>query len=305
MIPTGGPGNNNTSGCEAADFAGFPAGSIALMQRGTCTFGEKAPTPKAAGAVAASSSTRARSAGPPSSAERWAGRVTIPAVETSFDVGNGLRNGVLNGPTGVTMRVRVDRVAETRTTYNVIADRPGGDPNSVIVVGAHLDSVSRGPGINDNGTGSAAILEVAEQMRPERAAQQGALRLVGRGGARAPRLRALRHLAWRRRDGQIALNLNFDMIGSPNFVRFVYDGETPLSRSARGAVGPEGSGEIEQDFHDYFARGPGLAPDSLQRAHRLRPVHRGGIPAGGLFTGAEGIKTAEQAEVYGGPRAAV
>ena len=89
---------------------------------------------------------------------------TIPVIGTSFAVGDQLRNGVTNGPPSSTARVKVDRVSETRTTYNVLADSPTGDPNRTVVVGAHLDSVPRGPGINDNGSGSAGILEIAEQM---------------------------------------------------------------------------------------------------------------------------------------------
>ncbi len=69
-----------------------------------------------------------------------------------------------NGATGSEARVRVDRVNETRTTYNVLAETPTGDPNNVVVVGAHLDSVPRGPGINDNGSGSAGVLEIAEAV---------------------------------------------------------------------------------------------------------------------------------------------
>ena len=88
--------------------------------------------------------------------------VTIPVVGATFAVGDSLRGGVTNGPTGSTARVKVERVNETRTTYHVIAETRGGDPDHVVLVGAHLDSVPRGPGINDNGSGSARILEVAE-----------------------------------------------------------------------------------------------------------------------------------------------
>jgi Zn-dependent M28 family amino/carboxypeptidase len=75
-----------------------------------------------------------------------------------------LRNGVVNGPTGVEVRLRTDIIAETRTTRNVIAETSGEDPNHVVVVGAHLDSVDRGPGIQGNGSGAATILEIADVM---------------------------------------------------------------------------------------------------------------------------------------------
>ena len=76
-----------------------------------------------------------------------------------------LAGGVLQGPVGKTLRLRVDRRVGNYPTQNVIAETRGGDPNKVIVVGAHLDSVGTGPGSNDNGSGSAAILEIAEQLR--------------------------------------------------------------------------------------------------------------------------------------------
>ena len=46
------PAGTTVSGCAASDFNGFPAGNIALVQRGTCTFGAKAANAKAAGASA-------------------------------------------------------------------------------------------------------------------------------------------------------------------------------------------------------------------------------------------------------------
>ena len=76
-----------------------------------------------------------------------------------------LANGVERGATGLTARLKVDWRPGTYPTSNVIAETRHGDPDNVIVVGAHLDSVGVGPGINDNGSGSAAILEIAEQMR--------------------------------------------------------------------------------------------------------------------------------------------
>ncbi len=151
---------------------------------------------------------------------------SIPAVGTTLDTGDNLRNGGLNGPTGVTARVRVDAVEEIRTATNVIAETPGGAADNVVVVGAHLDSVSRGPGINDNGSGSAAILEVAEQMA--RVNPHNKVRFIWFGAEEQGLIGStfyVNNLTPQER-GNIALMLNFDMIGSPNFVRFVYDGNT-------------------------------------------------------------------------------
>lgn len=103
---------------------------------------------------------------------------------------------------------------------------------------------------------------------------------------------------------RIELMLNFDMIGSPNYVRFVYDGDNSEFPPGPGAaVGPPGSGEIERVFADYFSA-QGLASEETAFSGRsdYGPFIAAGvnIPAGGLFTGAEGVKTAQQAQLYGG-----
>lgn len=306
VVPSPGAANGNTSGCEAADFAGFPAGAIALVQRGTCPFVQKAANAAAAGAAA----VIVFNEGQPGRTAAIAGTLGAPqtfgapVVGTSFAIGNTLRNGVLNGPTGTTVRVRVDRVAETRTTRNIIAETAGGDPNHVVVVGAHLDSVSRGPGINDNGSGSATILEVAETLSAQQREVRNKLRFIWWGAEELGLLGSnyyVSQLTQAQRD-QIELNLNFDMVGSPNAVRFVYDGDNSAFPVGPGAAaGPLGSGEIEEVFHRYFdSQGLASAETPFSGRSDYGPFIAVGIPAGGLFTGAEGEKTAEQAAIYGG-----
>lgn len=306
VVPSPGAANGNTSGCEAADFAGFPAGSIALVQRGTCTFRIKADNAKAAGAVAViifNEGQPGRTAGAfgtlsPPIFDR-------PVLSASFAVGNELRNGVLNGPTGVTARVKADTVASTRTTRNVIAETPTGDPNRVVVVGAHLDSVTRGPGINDNGSGSAAILEIAEVFAEQGRVPRNKLRFMWYGAEENGLIGStfyVNNLSQAERD-QIEMMLNFDMIGSPNFVRFIYDGNNSAFPPGPGVqTGPPGSGAIEQVFIDYFAsQGLAAEPTPFSGRSDYGPfITIAGIPAGGLFTGAEGVKTAAQAATYGG-----
>src|SRR3712207_4854045 len=101
--------------------------------------------------------------------------------------------------------------------------------------------------------------------------------------------------------GNIALNLNFDMLGSPNFVRFVYDGDGSATPDDDSDAGPAGSGKIERVFKRYFAaKGLPTNPTPFNGRSDYGPFIAEGIPAGGLFTGAEGIKTARQEDVYGG-----
>ena len=98
----------------------------------------------------------------------------------------------------------------------------------------------------------------------------------------------------------IDLNLNFDMLGSPNYARFVYDGDGSLTPDS-GRAGPEGSDTIEQVFLDYFAgRNLATEPTPFDGRSDYGPFIAVGIAAGGLFSGAEGIKTPEQATKFGG-----
>jgi Zn-dependent M28 family amino/carboxypeptidase len=304
IVPSPAP-NASTSGCEAADFAGFVAGDIALMQRGTCPFRQKAENAQAAGASAAvifNEGNPGRTAiifgtlNPPP--------MSFPTIGTTFDLGNALRGGVLNGPTGVTIHLDVQVIAEERSTRNVIAETPGGDAEHVVVLGAHLDSVTRGPGINDNGSGSATLLEVAQVFAAQGRETRNKLRFMWYGAEEFGLIGSTYYVDQLDEDAleDIELMLNFDMIGSPNFVRFFYDGDNSAFPVGPGAAeGPPGSGEIEAMFEDYF-EGVGLAhaPTPFSGRSDYGPFIEEGIPAGGLFTGAEGGKTAAEAAIFGG-----
>ena len=291
------PPNSNTSGCEATDFAGFPAGGIALMQRGTCGFTVKALNAQAAGATG----VIVMNEGQPGRTGLLgmtgdATGLTIPAVFATFEAGLDLSQ-----TPGATVTVTVDFLAETRTTENLIAESKTGNANNVVIVGAHLDSVQAGPGINDNGSGTAAILEVAEQMT--RVKPTNKVRFALWGAEENGLLGSTYYVAnlpQAERD-KVALYLNFDMIGSPNFGLFIYDGDN--SDGVGAGPGPTGSDAIEEAFERFYTSrskpfkgtdfdgrsdyGPFIAPTV-------------GIPAGGLFTGAEQPKTAAEVALWGG-----
>jgi Zn-dependent M28 family amino/carboxypeptidase len=293
--------SGDSRGCEAADWAGFPAGSVALVERGTpvgfpvaCTFRLKATNAVAAGASAVLVYNNV-----PGLLNGTMGepRYTHPVLGLTQALGQALRAQLSSSP--VSVHVKTDTIAEDRTTYNVIAETATGDPNNVVVVGAHLDSVSRGPGINDNGSGSAGILEIAEQYAAQGRVARNKIRFMWFGAEEHGLIGSTRYvnsLPQSELDKIMAM-LNFDMIGSPNFVRFVYDGDGSHSTPA----GPPGSAHIEDLFVDYF-NSQGLANEPTQFSGRsdYGPFIARGIPAGGLFTGAEGIKTAAQAVTYGG-----
>lgn len=288
------PPRASTSGCETADFAGFPAGNIALVQRGTCTFATKALNAQAAGASAVIIFNQGNT---PEREPLIVGTLApstaaIPVVGASFADGTAL------AAAGSAARVRVDPPQQL-TQYNVIAESRDGDPNNVVMAGAHLDSVQRGPGINDNGSGSAAILETAIQMAKVK--PRNKLRFAWWGAEEAGLLGSTAYVAGLSAEdkAKIALYLNFDMVGSPNHVFFVYDGDD--SDGIGAGPGPGGSAEIEKVFEGFFAmRGVPFKGTDFTGRSDYGPFIASGIPAGGLFTGAEGVKTADEAATWGG-----
>ncbi len=290
------PAPSSTSGCELTDFAGFTTGNVALLQRGTCPFTDKARNAQTAGASAVIifNEGQADRRETVSGTLARPGIVNIPVLGTSFTVGAELAEAA-----GTPVRVAARTTSELRDTVNVIADSPTGRDDRVVVVGAHLDSVIEGPGINDNGSGTATILEIAEQLAALRTEPRNTLRFALWGAEERGLLGSEHYVATLPLDqrSQIAVNLNFDMLGSPNFVGFVFDGDGSSSPPA----GPSGSGAVERVFTEYFAaEGLAAAPTPFTGRSDYGPFVRVGIPAGGLFSGAEGIKTPEQAALFGG-----
>lgn len=290
------PPRASTSGCEAADFAGFPAGNIALIQRGTCAFADKALNAQAAGATAVIIFNQGND---PTREGLIIGTlapfsVNIPVVGGSF------ANGVALSQTGSTAFIKVDP-AQTITQYNVIAESKDGDPNNVVMVGAHLDSVQRGPGINDNGSGSAALLEIAEGMAKVKPFNK--VRFAWWGAEESGLIGSTAYVAGlsQAEKDKIALYLNFDMVGSPNHVFFVYDGDN--SDNVGAGAGPAGSTQIEDVFERFYLdRGIPFKGTDFSGRSDYGPFIAAGvdIPSGGLFTGAEGVKTVAEAALWGG-----
>ncbi|MCF6743619.1 M28 family peptidase [Blastococcus sp. KM273128] len=292
----------SSSGCEAEDFSALDFtgdADIALVQRGTCNFGDKVVNAEAAGAEAViifnqgSAPDRfelivanAATLGDGSTVQHG-----IPVVGASFDQGVAL---AAEGSTAF-----VDGRIETRTDYNVIAEVRGRNKDNVVMAGAHLDSVIEGPGINDNGSGSAALLETALSMaslKPHNtlrfawwaAEEQG---LVGSNSyvAKQPQSELDR----------IALYMNYDMVASPNYVQMVYDSDE--STWDASAPIPEGSTAIEDVYESFYTK-VGVPYDDAEYSGRsdYQAFINAGIPSGGLFTGAEVVKTERQAEIWGG-----
>ncbi len=283
---------NAITGCNAADFAGFPAGHIALISRGACTFAIKATNAYNAGATGVVIYNN--TAGVLNGTLGNAFTLDIPVTSVTQAVGQQLA-----ATPGLVMHLKTDTFRGIATTSNVLAETPGGDSDNVVVVGAHLDSVNAGPGIQDNGSGSAAILEVAQQMG--KVNPRNKVRFALWGAEESGLVGSTYYVNELSQDelDRIALYLNFDMIGSPNHVFFVYDGDD--SDGVGAGAGPEGSAQIEKTFERFYGeRGIPFKGTDFSGRSDYGPFIAAGIPAGGLFTGAEGIKTAEEAALWGG-----
>ncbi len=294
-----GLGNTSTSGCQATDFTGFPAGDIALIQRGGCNFSIKALNAEAAGAVGVVIFNQ----GDADTADRQdlivgtlggSNVVGIPVVGASYS------QGVALAEPGSSANVFVPE-PESRPQKNVIAEKTGVNDDNVVMAGAHLDSVQAGPGINDNGSGSAALLELAQSI--SKLEPQNTIRLAWWGAEEAGLIGSEEYVAELTQDeaDRIALYLNFDMVASPNYIFMVYDGDESGWTAPVGVPIPDGSIQIEDLFERYYTS-VGEPYDDAQFSGRsdYDAFIRVGIPAGGLFTGAEVVKTAEQQSIWGG-----
>ena len=290
------PPRLNSSGCEAGDFAGFPAGAIALVQRGTCPFSTKALNAEAAGAGAVIIFNQGDTVGAgdrlgPVNPTLAPFSVKIPVVGTSFAAGEAL------AAPGSSARVRVQ--TEMRTDVNVIAELPGKNTSNVVVTGAHLDGETVGQGMSDNGSGAAALLETALMMakvQPEnttRFAWWGAEEL-GLIGSTA----YVDGLSPTEKD-RIAMYLNYDMVGSPNYIFMVYDADESTFEAPVPI--PMGSTAIEDLYESYYTLvGEPYDDSEFSGRSDYQAFIEAGIPSGGLFTGAEEEKTAAQASIWGG-----
>jgi Zn-dependent M28 family amino/carboxypeptidase len=285
-------------GCAVKDYDGLPvSGAIVLVDRGACPFAQKmahAVSRGAVGVIVANSVDEKEMGG--TLGERT--EVKVPVVSVTKADGAQLR--ARPGP--VTIRVKAD--TREFTSRNVIAQTRTGDTENVVMVGAHLDSVEEGPGINDNGSGVAAVLETALQMGPDPKIRN-AVRFGFWGAEELGLLGSSRYVESLDAEAlkDIALYLNFDMLGSPNAGYFTYDGDQSAPRTRNDAVPrvPEGSAGIERLLVGYLDKAGKTAQDTFFDGRSDYDAFTlAGVPSGGLFAGAEEKKNAEQAELWGG-----
>lgn len=289
---------DDSPGCAESDYDGLPVrGAVVLVDRGTCPFGDKQANAAKRGAVAliVANNVDGDEFGATLGEDT---DVQIPVVSVTKAEGARLR--AAPGPVTLTMKagVNVDR------TRNVIAQTKTGSAADVVMVGAHLDSVPEGPGINDNGSGVAAVLETALQMgsSPD---VRNAVRFGFWGAEELGLLGSDNYVSTLGVDQlkDIALYLNFDMLGSPNPAYFTYDGDQSLPPAKDGSVPrvPEGSAGIERTLVAYLdAAGKPARDTSFDGRSDYDGFTKAGIPSGGLFSGADEDMTEEEARLWGG-----
>ncbi|MFS0703650.1 M20/M25/M40 family metallo-hydrolase [Cellulomonas sp. 179-A 9B4 NHS] len=276
-----------------------PAGAVAVVSRGgDCPFSAKATAAEALGAVAVVVHNNVDGIVAGTLGEE--GLVTVPVVGVSLADGQALVAAAAAGPVEVTLDARVH--PEEVESFNVLAETRAGRDDNVVMLGAHLDGVEEGAGINDNGTGSAAILEVAVQLGREkrlnntvRFAWWGAEEL-GLIGSTA----YVEELATQQGElDRLATYLNFDMVGSPNYVIGVYDADQ--STYPAPVEVPAGSPETEDVLTGWFdAIGQPWVDTEFSGRSDYQAFIENGVPASGLFTGADDIKTEEEVALFGG-----
>ncbi|GLE54451.1 peptidase M28 [Mycobacterium montefiorense] len=289
------------SGCVVNDYpAMLPAGAIAVVDDAHCSVVDKQNNAKAKGAAAlvVVSASNGQGAPPTLFNPGYYKQLNTPvAIVGSYG------GSVLSHATAP-VRLVLDAENLNITSRNVLAQTKTGSPRDVIMVGAHLDGPRSGPGINDNGSGVAATLETALQLGPL-APVNNAVRFVF-WGADEDGLNGVMDYVFGLDDEQlndIAMYLNFNLLGSPNAGFFTDDGDQsgpPGQGVAFGDV-PAGSAGIERTLSGYLNLA-GKRPADMPLGTRTdyHPFMVAGVPIGGMSTGASQLKTPVQARLWGG-----
>jgi Iap family predicted aminopeptidase len=215
-------------GCTARAYADVGRGGVALARRGTCAFRVKALAAQRAGAAALLvADTRLVRGG---TLARAGVRIPVLAVSAA----------TAEAVAGERVRLRVDATTSTRPSVNVLAEAGAAGAPRVVMAGGHLDSVPEGPGLNDNGSGVAALLETAQALGGGRPLPDGTALRFGFWGAEEVGLvgsrRYVEGLSGAER-ARVAAYVNLDMVGTPAETPAVYDGDEAIQAALRAQLG--------------------------------------------------------------------
>lgn len=292
--PTLRPGK--PAGCAASDYKGVTVkGAISVVDDTGCSIVVKQNVALAEGAVGllVVSTSRPSPAGLFTSGYYGQLKVPVGVIDKTADAA--LRR------TTRSVRLVLDNKAQMVTSRNLLVQTKTGSTDNVVVVGAHLDSIAGGPGINDNGSGVSAILETALQLGGSPAINN-AVRFAF-WGAEETGLEGssqyIRKLSPEQLD-ELALYLNFDMLGSTNTGYFTYDGDQSAQAGDPKPV-PEGSAGVERTLAGFLnLQGVRPADMPLSANTDYSAFMNAGVPIGGATTGSSQRKTEVQARLWGG-----
>ncbi|KAI1268827.1 hypothetical protein F5Y18DRAFT_372659 [Xylariaceae sp. FL1019] len=277
-------------GCLASDYPAELNGSIAFIKRGKCSFGDKSELAGNAGAVAAIVYN--------SESGELSG--TLNAVSHNHVATFGLSDvdaapviKKLQAGKTVDSIAFIDSIVETINTTNIIIQTKEGDPDNCVMLGGHSDSVGEGPGINDDGSGSLSLLEVATRLT--QFSVKNCVRFAWWAGEEEGLLGSDYYVDTlsNEENEKIRLFMDYDMMGSPNFAYQIYN--------ATNAVNPAGSEQLRDLYIDWYKqKGLNYTFIPFDGRSDYDAFIRNGIPGGGIATGAEGIKTEEEEAMFGG-----
>lgn len=324
VVLPGGDGAAAALGCTAADYTDDADGALVVVQRGTCSFSAKVTEASNAGAAGVivynnaagplngTLGARTQTNAPGVGITQADGEAIVAAIEASAETPSPSPTATpTDDPSApaaepVTGTLTLQTEFTTVDTFNIIADTKAGDPENVIAMGAHLDGVAEGPGVNDNGSGVAGVLALAEAIAEQPTENDKKIRLGFWGAEEVGLLGSdyyVNDLAQNDPDElkRIKAYLNYDMIGSDNYTLATYDADGSYVPIPDGVTVPEGSVDLEEIYEDYYAEQdqPVVGTDFDGRSD-YQAFMDNGVPVGGLFSGADAVKTAEEAELFGG-----
>lgn len=276
-------------GCSESDYPDL-TGKIALISRGECPFGTKSALAGRAGAVAAVIYNNEKGA--------LGGTLGTPSPDNiaTFSISGSDASSYIkklkNGQS-VDASAYIDAIVETIETTNIIAQTTEGDPNNCVMLGGHSDSVAEGPGINDDGSGSLTLLEVATQLTNYHV--NNCVRFAWWAGEEEGLLGSDYYVSVLSPEENLKIRLfmDYDMLASPNFAYQVYN--------ATNALNPVGSEELRDLYTDFYtSHGLNFTYIPFDGRSDYDAFIRYGIPGGGIATGAEGVKTKAEQQMFGG-----
>ncbi|PKS13035.1 hypothetical protein jhhlp_000376 [Lomentospora prolificans] len=277
-------------GCDASDYPEAVAGQIALIRRGHCAFGDKSGLAGTAGAVAAVIYNNEEG--------ELHGTLGTPKPTHVATFGLSLGDATpvvekLEKGEHVDGIAYMDAEVKSINTFNVVAQTKGGDQENCVMLGGHSDSVAEGPGINDDGSGTISLLEVATQLTAFTV--NNCVRFAWWSAEEEGLLGSDYYVSQLspEENMKIRLFMNYDMMASPNFAYQIYN--------ATNAENPAGSEELRELYVDWYEKhGLNYTFIPFDGRSDYDAFIKNGIPGGGIATGAEGVKTDDEQGMFGG-----